>query len=266
MTKAPTEPQLEPKLPVMFGRKPRPPLLSTLRFGILFAAGTAPVLSISLYVFGVLPMTVAAAFLVIPLALTAAVLILRRSPEAVWAGRGVVAGCFAVTAYDAVRLPLVATNVWPDFIPRMGGWVLGTYTNEVFVGYVWRFLGDGGGIGCAYFLFIGALAVVRPKLVAGRPVALSVGYGIFIWTGLLVTVVVAPRGEELLFALTPASFSLSLLGHLIYGGVLGVFLRAVVRKQRPRTSVLAAQRIPRQRERSPELMGTTSHAEDRIAG
>jgi hypothetical protein len=100
---------------------------------------------------------------VIPLALATAGLIWHRSPEAVWAARGVAAGLVAVAAYDAVRMPLVWSNIWPDFIPTLGCWITGA------------------------------------------------------------------QNGEMLFRLTPASFSLSLLGHLIYGSVLGVFLSRIVR-------------------------------------
>jgi hypothetical protein len=191
----------------------------------LMAAAAVPVLAIPLYVFGLLSMTSAALFVVIPLHIIATVLMARRTPEGIWAGRGLIAGLVAVTAYDALRIPLVITGIWPDFIPRMGGWVVGSGHSNLFVGYLWRYLGDGGGIGQAYFVFCAVLLVVRPSLVTRRPVLLSIGYGVFIWAGLIFTVGVAPRGQTMMFALTPATLSLSLLGHLIYGSVLGLFLR-----------------------------------------
>jgi hypothetical protein len=200
-----------------------------MRAAFLMLAGAMPVSAIPLYVLGWLPMTYAALFLVIPFALAAGALMLRRSPEAVWAARGVAAGLVAVLAYDCVRMPLVWTNVWPDFIPRMGGWVTGEHGTNALVGYTWRFLGDGGGIGLSFFVFCSAVLSIRPALLTVRPVLASVGYGVFIWAGLLATVILPARGEELLFKITPASFALSLLGHLIYGTVLGLFLRHHIR-------------------------------------
>ena len=188
-------------------------------------AAAMPVLSVALYVFGLLPMSDAALFLVIPLTIVSAALIARRSPEGIWDGRGFIAGLFSVAAYDVMRIPVGMTPIWPDFIPRMGGWIVGSDHENILVGYLWRYIGDGGGIGMAYFVFCGALLTVRPSLVVRHPILLSIGYGVFVWSGLMFTVGVAPRGPELLFALNPATISLSLLGHLIYGSVLGLYLR-----------------------------------------
>lgn len=47
------------------------------------------------------------------------------------------------------------------------------------------------------------------------------------WTGLIATVAIAPRGEEMMFPLTPATIVITLIGHLIFGVVLGLaFLEA----------------------------------------
>ena len=52
-----------------------------------------------------------------------------------------------------------------------------------------------------------------------------------IWICLVFTLLVAPHGQQLLFKLTPATLSLSLLGHLIYGISIGVLLPYVSREQ-----------------------------------
>jgi hypothetical protein len=169
-------------------------------------------------------MTIAALFLVAPLALLAAALMLHGSPEAVWARKGLVAGLAAVTAYDALRIPVSFTGLWSDFIPRLGGWVIGTNDDQLLVGYLWRYIGDGGGIGMAFFVFCGVVASVRPSLITTHPMLLSLGYGVFIWLGLVLTVVLTPHGAEMLFPMTQAKFFLSLLGHLVYSAVLGAFL------------------------------------------
>jgi hypothetical protein len=202
------------------------------RFGVtavLMLCGAMPVTAIPLSVLGWLPMRTAALACVLPLALVAVALIVRRTPEGCWARDGAVAGLVAVGAYDAVRMPLVAAGIWPDFIPRIGGWLTGEPSNPA-LGYTWRYLGDGAGIALAYFAFCGMVLAIRPRLVTARPVLVSVGYGVFVWTGLLATVVLPAHGEQLLFRLTPASFALSLLGHLIYGAVLGLFLRRRLRR------------------------------------
>jgi hypothetical protein len=189
-----------PYIPLTFERGVLPLLVTLVRAKLLFLAGTMPVLSVALYVFGVLPMTDAAMFAVIPLALISTVLILRGSPEARWALRGFGVGLVAVVAYDSVRLPMVWAHIWPDFIPRMGGWILGSSHPSVLVGYTWRLLGDGDGggigIGMAFFVFCGVVCTIRPKFVTRAPMLLSIGYGIFVWTGLLVTVVVPPTDNN----------------------------------------------------------------------
>jgi hypothetical protein len=210
------------------------------RIAVLIAAGAMPVTSIPLYILGWLPMTYAALIFVIPLSIATVAMIWHRSPEAVWAARGIGAGLIAVFAYDAVRMPLVWTNIWPDFIPRLGGWITGADTQNALVGYTWRYLGDGAGIGLSFFVCCGVVLTIRPSLVTTRPVLLSIGYGVFVWTGLIATVVLPARGQEMLFHITPASFGLSLLGHLIYGSVLGLVLRRIVLKQ----GVIAIEEIP----------------------
>jgi hypothetical protein len=199
------------------------------RVAVLMAAGASSVSSIPLFVLGWVRLEDAALFGVLPLTVIAAALIVRKSPQAIWAARGFVAGLAAVAAYDAVRLPLVWTGVWPDFIPRLGGWISGEGGKNALVGYAYRWIGDGGGIALAYFVFIGLVLSIRPTLVTARPLLLSVGYGVFIWAGLMATVTLPARGEQLLFQVTPASIALSLLGHLVYGSVLGLFLRGHLR-------------------------------------
>src|SRR5262249_16433508 len=117
----------------------------------------------------------------------------------------------------------------PDFIPRLGGWILGTDSSNAVVGYAWRYFGDGAGIALAFFVACGVLETVRPALVRRHPVTLAVGYGVFVWSGLVGTIAFSTRGASMLFALPPASLALSLLGHLIYGGVLGLRLRHATR-------------------------------------
>jgi len=196
--------------------------------GLLWAAGAAPVLAIPVQVFGLLPLTDSARWVVLPLSVAAVGLMAGGSGYGRWARRGFLAGLLAVSGYDAVRLPMVVLGWWPDFIPRLGGWILGTGVPNPIVGYLWRYLGDGGGIGLAFFVTCGVLARIRPGLLRRYPIGLAVGYGVFVWSGLVATIALSVRGAGLLFPLTPASLALSLLGHLIYGAILGVCLRGAL--------------------------------------
>jgi hypothetical protein len=182
------------------------------------------VLSISAHVFGLMPMDVTARFLVLPTTVIALVLALGHAPEATPFRRGVLAGLVAVTLYDATRMPFVLTGIWPDFIPEVGGWVANTGEPHALLGYLWRYIGNGGGIG-AFFTIVCALLGIRRYLV---PIA--VGYGVFVWSGLMGTVTLSANGETLLFEISALSITLSLIGHLVYGSVLGWMYARMLRR------------------------------------
>jgi hypothetical protein len=68
--------------------RPRFPLLPAVRLAVLFVAGAVPVLAISLQVFDVLPLAVTARFVVLPLTLAAAMVMVGPSVQGAWAVRG----------------------------------------------------------------------------------------------------------------------------------------------------------------------------------
>ncbi|HEY6796914.1 MAG TPA: hypothetical protein VI248_19765 [Kineosporiaceae bacterium] len=197
---------------------------AVVRATTLVVAGALPVLSIPLHIAGVLPIGASARDLVLPFTVAALVIALHGSLEGRWAAHGFLYGLAAVTAYDTMRLPLVFSGIWPDFIPRLGGWIDGRGGSNIVAGYAWRYLGDGGGIGLAFFTACGLIGVWQYPWLSRRPIQLGIAYGVFIWSGLLATVALTSRGAKMLFPLTPTSIGLSLAGHLIYGGVLGVGL------------------------------------------
>jgi hypothetical protein len=88
---------------------------------VFVAAAALPVLAIPMHVFGWLSIAATAQYVVLPLAIVAAALAVIPSVESRLATRGLVAGLLAVSAYDAVRFPLVVSDIWPDFIPDLGG-------------------------------------------------------------------------------------------------------------------------------------------------
>jgi len=192
---------------------------STGRIALFAVAAGLPVLSISAHVFGVMAIHWAALHVVLPTLLVALVLVLAGVPEATVVKKGAAAGLIAVAAYDCTRLPFVLLGLWHDFIPRVGGWVAvdeGPPTLHAVLGYTWRYFGNGMGIGVFFFI---ACAVLR---VRRHFVAIAVAYAVFVWSGLMATVVLATHGQKLLFAITPLSVSVSLAGHLVYGLVLGL--------------------------------------------
>jgi hypothetical protein len=143
-------------------------------------------------------------------------------------GRGLIAGMVACIVYDGARLFAVQVlGLMGDFIPVMGSWVTGEpdTTGSAAVGYVWRYIGDGGGLGVAFVVAF-ALGIDRWSNVKAALVAAA--FAVFpTWTGLIATVALAPRGEEMMFPLNTATITITLIGHLIVGFVLGsAFLKA----------------------------------------
>ena len=195
------------------------------RIGLHLLLAGLPLLAISAQVFGVVSMNTTAALVVIPLAATVVVLaVFAPDPTDRIVGRGLVSGMVACVVYDIFRLDTVyLLGWWDDFIPTMGTWITdGAETRSgAVVGYLWRYVGDGGGIGIAFFVV--ALAVGLHQRCRRDVVLAAVAFAVFpVWTGLIATVALAPRGEQLMFPLTATTVSLSLIGHLIFGLVLGL--------------------------------------------
>jgi hypothetical protein len=198
-----------------------------LRLGLHLVVAALPLLAISAHVFGIAPMHLTAGVVVVPLTLVVLMLGLFASvPEDRLVLAGVVWGVLATLVYDAVRLDTVyLLGLWGDFIPTVGTWIVdvdaGSSVVGAVVGYVWRYVGDGGGIGVVFFVLVASTGLRRWGQRA--TVTAAVVFAVFpVWTGLVATVAIAPRGEQLMFPLTVTTVSLSLLGHLVFGLVLGL--------------------------------------------
>lgn len=195
--------------------KPATVVYGLLRLALFAAAGALPVLAISFHTFGLLSLADSARFLVVPAAVVAVLLCLARVPETAVVVSGLVAGLAGVLAYDGARIPFVIAGIWPDFIPQLGAWILGDEGTNLIVGYTWRWVGDGGGMAIVFALGCTLLNWRRHLVVTG------VCYGIFVWSGLMGTILLSANGSELLFPITPVNVVASLVGHLIYGSVVG---------------------------------------------
>jgi hypothetical protein len=189
---------------------------------LMYAAiGFSPIAALTLSIAGILPLKVGATLLV-GLAIAAALVLAGRFPTYHQVAlEGFAAGLLAVALYDGARWITIGFGWWGDFIPSIGGWLLGTNEPDVFLGYLFRWLGDGGGMGLAFLVAARSLV---PAAYGWGAIRLGIMYGIAIWACLLVTLLAVPAGQTLLFPLTPTTFVLSLGGHLIYGGVLGAWL------------------------------------------
>jgi hypothetical protein len=141
----------------------------------------------------------------------------HRSDRVVLAG--FLWGLLACAGYDAFRLPSIySLHLWGDFFGSVGGWATGSESNYL-VGYLWRYVGDGGGIAVAFFALAATLRIASwPRQ---RIIALAVGFAVCpVWAGLILTDLLAPTGHEL-FSLSATTLTVSLVGHLIYGLILG---------------------------------------------
>jgi hypothetical protein len=190
------------------------------RLHLHLGLASIPVLAISAHVFVSVSLQIVAWAVLLPLAFALAVLVAvrpHRSDRLLLAG--LLWGVVACAGYDALRLPTIyAFHWWNDFFGSVGGWATGTSSNFL-VGYLWRYLGDGGGIAVVFF----ALAATLGTQAWSRRTAIAAGvaYGVCpVWTGLILTDVLAPSGREL-FPLSSTTLALSLAGHVIYGAVLG---------------------------------------------
>src|SRR4029453_11023279 len=123
-----------------------------------------PIVAIAAHVLGLISQRTSAVLFVA--ALAGGILIIAYSPhpiDAVFA-RGFVVGMAACLVYDGFRLFAVHVLGWlGDFIATMGSWITGgSGTDSTALGYVWRYIGDGGGLGIAFFVLALALGLDRP--------------------------------------------------------------------------------------------------------
>jgi hypothetical protein len=191
-----------------------------IRFFLYLVLASTPLLAISGEVFGVVSLRAVSTLFLFPLLGILAILLIskpQRIDRTALAGFGW--GLVACAGYDCFRLPNVYLfHLWGDFFGTIGGWATGTSSNYL-AGYLWRYLGDGAGIGVVVFLLAAALGAASwPRR---RVVGLTVAFAVCpVWAGLVLTDGLAPAGRAL-FPLNATTLALSLAGHLVYGAVLG---------------------------------------------
>src|SRR6478736_623583 len=153
-----------------------------IRFAI-FVIGFAPITSLSLSTFNLIPLHISGPCVVLPAILGAFILATVFPRYRQTMVRGFVAGLAAVFLYDCTsRFPFIAAGVWPDFIPKIGGYLLHRENVNWSIGYLWRYLGNGGGMGLAFFA-IYPLISMRVK-----PVKAGLIYGLTVFCCLLATI------------------------------------------------------------------------------
>ncbi|WP_333895081.1 hypothetical protein [Mycolicibacterium gadium] len=199
------------------------------RIALVLLLASMPILAISVEVFGLLPQSGITLVTISLVALLATLIAFTPHRIDMIVGRGLIAGMVACIVYDAARLFAVhVLGLMGDFIPVMGSFVTGEpdTAGSAAVGYVYRYLGDAGGLGVAFFVVAYAIGIDRWKNVYA--VLAAIAFGVFpTWAGLMATVALSPNGEERMFPLNTATMIITLLGHIIFGLFLGLaFLKA----------------------------------------
>jgi hypothetical protein len=199
------------------------------RIALVLLLASMPILAISVEVFGLLPQSGITLVTISLVALLATLIAFAPHRIDMIVGRGLIAGMVACIVYDAARLFAVhVLGLMGDFIPVMGSFVTGEpdTAGSAAVGYVYRYLGDAGGLGVAFFVIAYAIGVDRWK--NAYAVLAAIAFGVFpTWAGLMATVALSPNGEERMFPLNTATVIITLLGHVIFGLFLGLaFLKA----------------------------------------
>ena len=207
---------------------PIPQLLSAImnripdpfRFGLYLVLASTPLLAVSGEVFDVVSLRTVSNMFLFPLLGFLAVLVVFK-PDGMdrTAFAGFAWGLVACAGDDIFRLPNVYVfHLWGDFFGRIGGWATGTSSNYL-AGYLWRYLGDGAGIGVV--VFVQAAVIGISSWPRRHVVGFTVAFAVFpVWAGLVLTDGLAPAGRAL-FPLNATTLVLSLAGHLIFGAILG---------------------------------------------
>jgi hypothetical protein len=176
---------------------------------VFLIVGYAAITSLAAAYAEAIPLPITAGLVVIP----AAGIIFNmgmRHPD--WGRRaltGWIAGIVATIIYDCLRLALVKVGIWGDPIPGIGHLVFADPHANFAWGYLWRFAGNGGGMGIAY------------TMLPWRGVRTGVAYGTLICTGLVALLFFFPVAQVHFFPLTPVTTAGAYAGHWVYGAVLG---------------------------------------------
>jgi hypothetical protein len=180
-----------------------------LRHLAVAGAGFVPIACLCAAVFGVLPLSVTARWVVAPLTVLAISAAMWDADLGARVLKGFLAGLAATAAYDLLRVGLVLSGVWVDFIPAIGRMALDDPAASPLWGYLWRYVYDGGAMGVTF-------AVLR-----WRGVRAGLAFGAAVCVCLFCTLTAAPGAQHAMFHLGPVTAASAMTGHLIYGAVLG---------------------------------------------
>src|SRR4029078_9037991 len=134
------------------------------RIGLVLLLASMPILAISGEVFGLVSQATVTMVTIALVAVLATLVAFAPHKIDMIVGRGLIAGMVACIVYDGARLfALHVLGLMGDFIPVMGSFVTGEpdTAGSAAVGYIYRYLGDAGGLGVAFFVVAFALGIDR---------------------------------------------------------------------------------------------------------
>ena len=178
------------------------------RLGFL-AIGFSAIGPLALSYAEILPLPVGARVILLPAAVLAIILGVTNR---YWGWRALVgysAGIVATSIYDIVRLSLFELGFWDDPIPGIGQLLLDQSDPNLFAGYFWRLFGNGAGMGMAF------------AMLPWRGAWPGFLYGTAICLGLFAVLFFFPVAQTHFFPLLPHVAVGALIGHFVYGSVLG---------------------------------------------
>lgn len=179
---------------------------------LLFFIGLLPVSTVAMHAMGWVHIQV----LLFPNIFLLAIAMIYLSVYSDFGGKllkGWLMGIGAVLLYDLSRIPFIHYG-WADFIPGLGGWIVGE-DEHFLAGYLWRYLGNGAGLGMAF-------CVLRHYVNPRRIILFGAVYGVCIFACLDIILLSSGHAQDLMFKVTPLSFAGGLTGHLVYGLTLGI--------------------------------------------
>lgn len=210
-----------------------------LRFGAFyFAAGMAPISALCLTIFGLWTLPIGTLLMVAPAIILSIALGITHPAFGKLAFKGFCLGLVAVSLYDCFRYSCVLAGMMGDFIPNIGGWLTGRGQPDWVLGYLWRYIGNGGGMGMAFLTLYSFVVPVSERRESSlnaewfSSLRMGILFGVSIWFCLMVTLLVSPQGQLMMFKLTQTSFWVSLIGHVIFGAVLGGFAPVLTQKKK----------------------------------
>ncbi|HEY2959877.1 MAG TPA: hypothetical protein VGM21_16980 [Actinomycetota bacterium] len=176
---------------------------------IFLALGYASIGPLAAAYSEVLPLPYGARLILLPAVLLSILVGFRHKQ---WGRRALVgwlAGVAATGIYDVLRLSLYKFGYWDDPIPGIGRLMLDDPNASAIWGYVWRFGGNGAGMGMAF------------AMLPWRGIRSGIVYGTSICFGLFAVLALAPVAQQHFFPLNLKTAVGALAGHWVYGAVLG---------------------------------------------